>query len=138
MYNRRAIPTAIAAVSLMFAVSACSDASDDSSSSSTPSDSPSSSDGGDSGCYVQFFDSDDLDESDDNFKLTQPGDYEDLKSLPGADMDWTDEADSLEVGPGATVTVWSDTGFDGPSKKLEPGNKYPDVDPEPSSLKMSC
>jgi hypothetical protein len=88
------------------------------------------------GCYVQLFDGSKFE--DNNFKLRKPGRYTDLKKLPGADKDWTDEADSLKVGSGATVTVWSKTGFTGNSQKLKAGSEHPDLDVEPSSLALSC
>lgn len=90
------------------------------------------------GCYFHLFDGDDFDKTDDNFKLTKPGDYKSLKDLPGADEDWNDEADSAKVGPNATVKIWKDKNYKGESKTLKPGSKHPDLDPEPSSLKMSC
>lgn len=89
-------------------------------------------------CYIHLFDGDDFDDTDDNFKLTEPGEYKDLKNLPGADEDWTDEADSAKVGSAATVTVWKDTGFSGTSKELKPGSEHASLEPEPSSLKMTC
>jgi hypothetical protein len=93
---------------------------------------------GGGGCYVHLFDAEDLKKSDGDFKLTKPGRYADLKNLPGADEDWTDEADSLEVGSAATVTIWPKTNFQGKSQKLKPGSKHASVDPEPSSLTMKC
>lgn len=90
------------------------------------------------GCYVHLFDGDDFDANDDNFVLTEPGRYADLSDLPGASKDWTDEADSLIVGPNATVIGWSETNFQGTQMIYEPGSRHPDVDDEPSSLEMTC
>lgn len=92
--------------------------------------------GGD--CYVELFDADNFDASDDHVKLTEPGRYSTLKNLPGADQDWTDEADSIKVGPGATVTIWAEPDFKGSSQRLEPGSEHPHVDDEPSSLELTC
>ena len=89
-------------------------------------------------CFIHLFDGDNFDESDDNFQLTEPGDYENLADLPGADKDWTDEADSLKVGQSATVTIYSEEGFEGQSQDLDPGTELADVDDEPQSLKMTC
>lgn len=86
---------------------------------------------------MQLFDSDDLDENDDNVTVTDAGRYTDLRSLPGAGTDWTDEADSIRVGPDATVTVWAQTGFAGQSSTLKPGD-HAHLDPEPSSLVLDC
>lgn len=90
-----------------------------------------------SACSVHLFDSDDFDESDTNFLLTEPGKYETLKDLPGATQDWTDEADSIKVGSAAHVTIWSEPDFGGTSQQLEPGSEHSDID-EPSSLQLSC
>lgn len=115
----------------------------DSPSTSAPSDAAStesSAPGGQSsgdGCWVHLFDSDDFQESDDHFLLTEAGKYDNLAQLPGASKDWTDEADSIKVGPNATVTVWPRTNFAGTKQILEPGSEHPSVD-EPSSLEMAC
>lgn len=90
------------------------------------------------GCYVHLFDGDNFDANDDNFVLTEPGRYADLKELPGADKDWTDEADSLIVGPNATVIGWSETNFQGTEVTYESDSRHPDVDDEPSSLELTC
>lgn len=89
-------------------------------------------------CYIHLFDGDDFDEDDDNFRLTEPGTYANLDDLPGADQDWTDEADSARVGESATVTIYSEIDFGGESTTLDPGSEHPDLDPEPSSLEMTC
>lgn len=89
------------------------------------------------GCWLELFDGDNFDQGDDHFKLTEPGEYADLASLPGADQDWTDEADSLKVSPGAQVTIWTEPSFAGSQQDLEPGSEHPDVD-DVYSLKMSC
>src|SRR5699024_9327021 len=102
---------------------------------SEPSDDSASADGE---CFIHFFDGEDFDETDDNFKLTEPGKYENLADLPGADRDWTDEADSLRTGNGATVTIYTEENFKGTAKDLDPGTELTDIDDEPKSLEMSC
>lgn len=92
--------------------------------------------GGD-GCFVHLYDADNLDASDDNFRLTTPGRYGDLSSLPGAEKDWDDEADSMRVGDSARVTLWSEPEFGGGSQEYGPGD-YPELEPEPRSLELSC
>lgn len=92
----------------------------------------------DDGCYVHLFDEDHFDERDRNFRLTQPGKYADLRNLPGADHDWTDEADSIRVGPTATVTIWPRTNFEGQAQTLEPGSEHADLHDEPQSLELAC
>ena len=104
---------------------------------SAPEDTSSTEEGGD-GCFIHFFDGEDLDDQDDNFQLIDPGEYKNLADLPGADRDWTDEADSLRVGSGATVTIYSEENFEGTSKQLEPDTEIADVEHEPKSLEMVC
>lgn len=89
------------------------------------------------GCWVQLFDSDDFDENDDHFTLTQPGNYEDFADLPGADQDWTDEADSMRVGDSATVTVFTEKGLTGDQLELASGSEHADID-DVYSLTMTC
>ena len=93
--------------------------------------------GGDGDCFVHLYDSDDFDTSDDNFKLTEEGRYATMDDLPGADQDWTDEADSIEVGDGATVTIWEKENFEGESQELDAGSRHPDIE-EPSSIELTC
>ena len=94
--------------------------------------------GPDDGCFIHLFDGEDLDDQDDNFQLIDPGEYKNLADLPGADRDWTDEADSLRVGSGATVTIYSDENFEGTSEELQPDTELADVEHEPKSLEMVC
>lgn len=91
--------------------------------------------GSNHGCSVRLFDGDHF--SDDSIEITKPGRYANLKKLPGAKQDWTDEADSLKVGAGATVTIWEHEGFKGASKTYQPGSEVPSVD-EASSLELRC
>jgi len=87
------------------------------------------------GCYIQLFDGDNF--TDDSLTVKEPGEYPDLDELPDADgKNWTDEADSFKVGEGTTVTVWTETDFEGDSTVYEAGD-YKSVD-EPYSLKIEC
>lgn len=92
----------------------------------------------DNGCYVQLFDSEDFYEGDSIYLITEPGKYPNLKGLPGTERDWTEQADSLKVGPKATVTIWTKVDFGGTSSRLEPGSQHPDLEDEPSSLELEC
>lgn len=92
---------------------------------------------GDGDCFVHLYDSDDFDASDDNYKLTEEGRYATMDDLPGADKDWADDADSIEVGDGATVTIWEQENFEGASQELDAGSQHPDIE-EPSSIELSC
>lgn len=87
---------------------------------------------------MDLFDGENFDPDDDHYRLTRPGSYVDLAHLPGADKDWTDEADGVRVGPRATVVIYAKTNFAGTSRVLKPGSEIPDLEPEPSSLRMAC
>lgn len=95
-------------------------------------------DQGNGDCYVHLFDEDDFDESDDHFRLVEPGRYGDMSDLPGATQDWGGEADSLKVGPGATVTIWSEEDFQGDSRTYEAGEQDGDLPIEARSIELSC
>lgn len=88
-------------------------------------------------CFVHLYDGDNFDETDDNFRLEQPGRYGDLSSLPGASKNWDDEADSMRVGARAHVTAWPEPDFGGTAREY-PAGDYPEVDPEPRSLELTC
>lgn len=60
-----------------------------------------------------------------------------MNDLPGTNKDWNDEADSVEVGSAATVTILTEEDFQGVSSTLEAGSKHSDVD-EPSSIELIC
>lgn len=138
-----AAPLALAAALLTGCTSPTTDTTAEGSDATQPASSPPSSTPSETSsaeadsCFLELFDGDDFDETDDHFVLTEPGRYEDLSSLPGAEQDWTDEADSLWVGPAAIVTIWADTGFGGESQVLDPGSELPDAD-GPSSLELAC
>lgn len=86
-------------------------------------------------CYIQLFDGNNF--KDDSLIVEGAGEYSDLSDLPGADgKDWTDEADSFIVGEGTTVTVWTQTNFQGDSTVYQAG-KHATVD-EPYSMKITC
>ena len=90
------------------------------------------------GCFVHLFEDEDFDESDDHFILTEPGEYPSIENLPGAPAGWDDEAESIKVGPGATVTIYEDEDFRGRSMELQPGTEIADLEDEAESLKMTC
>lgn len=94
--------------------------------------------GGGEGCWVHLFEEENFDESDEHFRLTQPGRYADLDALPGTDEDWDDEAESIRVGPAATVTLFADSDFQGETLELGPGSERADLGEEPESLELRC
>lgn len=89
----------------------------------------------DNGCYVQLFDGDNY--KDDHITIKGAGEFRSLDSLPGANKNWNDEADSFKAGKNTVVTFWTKTNFEGDSIVYKKGAKMPSVD-EPSSMKIRC
>lgn len=87
-------------------------------------------------CSVHLFDGDNF--KDDNFVLKGPGEFSSLKNLPGADKDWSDEADALKVGSSAKVTVWNEENFQGESKVFNGGDEVAKLQIEIRSIKINC
>jgi len=86
-------------------------------------------------CFVELFDGDNF--SDDHIIIEGEGEFPNLDNLPNADgKNWTDEADSFKVGPQTTMTVWTQTNFEGDSTVYETG-EYPSEE-EPYSIKIRC
>lgn len=86
-------------------------------------------------CYVHLFDGDNF--TDDNIVVKGPGEFSDLKNLPGAKKDWDDEADSFKSGKNTTVTFYSEPGFQGESVTYKNGDQKSSMD-EPRSMKIVC
>jgi hypothetical protein len=91
------------------------------------------------GCYVLVFDQPKFTGS--REFINGPDKYYTLRNLPfGAS--WRQRIRSAEVGPGATVTVWTDEGFEGASMRLRADLKYPTLTPafdqEIQSLAVAC
>jgi hypothetical protein len=74
--------------------------------------------------WVQFFDDKGFDVTDDNHMICGPGKWPNLRNLTGATkINWGDEIESLKVGPGAIVTVWTGEHFTGASHTFSPGTE---------------
>ena len=91
------------------------------------------------GCYVLVFEQPKLTGA--REFINGPEKYYTLRDLPyGAN--WRKRIRSAEVGPGATVTVWADEGFQGPSTRLRADVKYqsltPAFDQEIESVAVAC
>lgn len=91
----------------------------------------------DDSCYVHLFDGDNF--SDDNDIIYGAAKWSNLRDLPGAtETDWTGGADSLKVGPSATVKVWEKENFQGRSQTFGPNAQEPKLDTEPRSMEITC
>jgi hypothetical protein len=76
------------------------------------------------GCWVQIFDDKNFDATDDNHMICGPGKWPNLRNLPGAvKINWSDEIESLKIGPNATVIVWIGEQYTGMSQTFGPGTE---------------
>lgn len=91
--------------------------------------------GSDGDCFVQLFDGNNY--TDDNITVKGPGEFADLKSLPGSDKNWDDEADSFKSGKNTTVIFYTEPNFGGDSTTYKNGAQEPSID-EPRSMKIIC
>jgi hypothetical protein len=96
-------------------------------------------------CWAHFFDDRNFKLDDDNHKLCGPGKWPSLRNLPGAPkLNWSDEIESLRVGPSATVIVWTEENFTGISHSFEPGTSnaslktIPNLSDNISSIEIRC
>ena len=93
----------------------------------------------DNSCYVHLFDDDNFDEGDDNDIIYGPGKWGNLENLPDAtETDWGGDADSLKVGPTATVNVWENENFQGRNQTFAPSTQKPKLDLEFKSMEITC
>ena len=96
-------------------------------------------------CWVHFYDDKNFKATDDNHKICGPGAWPNLRNLAGAvKLNWSDEIESLRVGPGATVTVWTGEQFTGTKHTFPPGTEkitlkdMPGFSDNISSLEIKC
>jgi hypothetical protein len=62
-----------------------------------------------------------------------------LSELRGPfDMDWEDQIGSLEVGPSAAVSLFSDGNFDGTEVRFGSSRRVADLPGELESLRIAC
>ena len=79
-------------------------------------------------CWVHVFDDKGFDVTDDHQLICGPGKWPSLRHLAGATIiDWDDEIESLRVGPGAVVTVWTGEQFTGQSYTFPAGTEKIDL-----------
>ena len=74
--------------------------------------------------------------------LNGPARWPELEGLFANQENWRNRIRSVDVGPAATVTVYTDAAFQGASRQLAPDSKHPRLDSELSarieSLGLAC
>ncbi len=81
------------------------------------------------GCWVKVFEDYHFSKEDNSDVIEGPGRWPTMVHLPGAAYtDWSDEIDSLIVGPNARVTVWEDRYYGGDQRVFESGDEEHNLD----------
>ena len=96
-------------------------------------------------CWVHVFDDKGMDVTDDNFVICGSGKWPNLSNLRGATkLNWGDEIESIKVGPGVTVTVWTGENFTGTSHTFDAGTEiislkqFVNLNDNISSIEIKC
>ncbi len=91
------------------------------------------------GCYVFLYDRSDWQGA--GVVLNGPARWPKLEGLY-ANQNWRNRIQSVDVGPAATVTVYTDAAFNGLSRRFAPNSKQPrlesDVSARIESLELAC
>jgi hypothetical protein len=91
------------------------------------------------GCYVFLYDRPDWQGA--GVVLNGPARWPKLDGLANHE-NWRNRIRSVDVGPAATVTIYTDAAFQGASRQLAPNTKHPRLDNELSarieSIGLAC
>ena len=92
------------------------------------------------GCYVFLYDRSDWQGA--GVVLDGPARWPKLEGLQTNQGNWRNRIRSVDVGPAATVTVYTDAAFSGLSRRFAPNSKQPRLESEVSarieSLELAC
>jgi hypothetical protein len=92
-------------------------------------------------CWVEIYEDDNFDQDDPHVILEGPQEFATLKNLGG--RDWTDDIESIIVGPGATVKAYSKRDFQGTEVTFTPNQRVAklsklNMSNEIESLRVTC
>jgi hypothetical protein len=87
-----------------------------------------------SGCWVRMYEAENFSGS--TVTLVGPAELSEMRGPFG--MQWEDRVGSFEVGPSATVSVFSDDGFDGTETRYSSRRRVADAADEFESLRIAC
>lgn len=94
------------------------------------------------GCWVWIYSDDEFEGPNDI--LCGPFKRSNMIKLPNAHVtDWSEEINSMKIGPNATLRIWEDVDFEGYSKFYNPGTVKTDFDEDSdveqaNSMEMIC
>jgi hypothetical protein len=95
----------------------------------------------DKACYAEIFEDSDFDKDDPNVRIQGPAQITNLKDYSG--RNWSNEIESIIVGPNATMKVYSDKDFKGievvlPANKRVAELSEVNMSDEIESIKLTC
>lgn len=95
----------------------------------------------DKACWVEIYEDDNYDKDDPHIQLQGPAEFASLKDLQG--RNWSNDIESLIVGPGATVKAYKDKDFKGTEISFTSNQRVPDLGKldmanEIESMRISC
>lgn len=95
----------------------------------------------DKACWVEIYEDDNYDKDDPHIQLQGPAEFASLKDLQG--RNWSNDIESLIVGPGATVKAYKDKDFKGTEISFTSNQRVPnlgkvDMSNEIESMRISC
>ena len=95
----------------------------------------------DKNCWVEVYDDAEYDDKNSHTTLQGPKEYASLKNVEG--KDWSNDIESVIVGPGATLHAFKDRDFQGPEIVFTAGQRVPKLSKlgmsnEIESMKILC
>jgi hypothetical protein len=95
----------------------------------------------DKNCWIEVFDDSKYDANNSHAKLQGPKEYATLKNVEG--KDWSNDIESVIVGPGATVRAYKERDFQGPEMAFYSGQRIPKLSSvglshDIESMKIMC
>jgi hypothetical protein len=95
----------------------------------------------DKACWVEIFEDDNYDKDDPHLQIQGPAEFASLKDLKG--RNWSNDIESVIVGPGATVKAYKEKDFKGTEIAFTSNQRVPDLAKldmanEIESMKVMC
>jgi hypothetical protein len=95
----------------------------------------------DKACWIEIFEDDNYDKDDPHLQIQGPAEFASLKDLKG--RNWSNDIESVIVGPGATVKAYKEKDFKGTEIAFTSNQRVPDLAKldmanEIESMKVMC
>jgi hypothetical protein len=95
----------------------------------------------DKGCWMEIYEDNNYDKDDPHLQIQGPAEFASLKDLKG--RNWSNDIESVIVGPSATVKAYKDKDFKGTEIAFTSNQRVPDLgkldmSDDIESMKLSC